>query len=121
MTPYPSAALVAAMAWGLASSHDAGAQSVAPPGAPGPASAPLARAAAPAITTQEALVYRSAFEGYRGHRPQPVESWRLANDRVGEIGGWQAYARETLTGAPAGAASAASGASTGAHSGHKTR
>ena len=38
--------------------------------------------------------YRSAFDGYRGFTDQPVQSWRKANDDVGRIGGWKAYARE---------------------------
>lgn len=39
-------------------------------------------------------VYRSAFDDYRRHAAQPVTSWRDANNTVGRIGGWQAYARE---------------------------
>jgi hypothetical protein len=38
--------------------------------------------------------YKSAFEGYRRFEDQKVQSWRDANDKVGRIGGWQAYARE---------------------------
>jgi hypothetical protein len=45
------------------------------------------------------LNYRSAFDGYRGFAQQPVVSWRGANDLVGRIGGWQAYAREGQGGA----------------------
>lgn len=39
--------------------------------------------------------YRSAFEGYRRYSDEPVGSWRQANDTVRQIGGWQAYARES--------------------------
>jgi hypothetical protein len=70
-------------------------------------------------------LYRSAFDGYRPFNDPPVVSWREANDLVGRIGGWQAYAREVQGGTtekpaatPAPAASAASGARP--HSGHKT-
>jgi len=38
--------------------------------------------------------YRSAFDAYRKHREQKVESWKDANDNVGRIGGWRTYARE---------------------------
>jgi hypothetical protein len=51
------------------------------------------------------LKYRSALEGWRAHAEQPVTPWRDANDLVGRIGGWQAYAREAA-GTPAPAASA---------------
>ena len=87
-------------------------------------------ASAPAsVAASSATSYRSAFEGYRAYSEQPVESWRAANDLVGRIGGWQAYARESQGGAasaPARAASAASAAAApasaaakGGHSGHK--
>jgi hypothetical protein len=70
--------------------------------------------------------YRSPFEGYRGFTEQPVVSWREANELVGRIGGWQAYAREGQapvkaapeTRAPA-APAAASAPPPGGHSGHK--
>ena len=38
--------------------------------------------------------WRSAFEGYRPFSDTPVASWRDANDTVGRVGGWRAYARE---------------------------
>lgn len=49
-----------------------------------------------------ALPYRSAIAGYRPYADPQVESWREANDRVGRIGGWRAYAKEVATGVPAG-------------------
>ncbi len=59
-------------------------------GTPGqPASATVSSAAA-----SGGSAYRSAFEGYRRHGDQPLGSWREANELVGRIGGWQAYARE---------------------------
>lgn len=39
-------------------------------------------------------VYQSPFANYKRYADQAVESWTAANDRVGLIGGWQAYARE---------------------------
>src|SRR5262249_10750373 len=42
--------------------------------------------------------YRSAFDGYRGYRDEPVGNWRQANDLVRQIGGWQTYAREGQSG-----------------------
>lgn len=40
------------------------------------------------------LPYRSAFEDYRPWSDQPPASWKEANETVGRIGGWRAYARE---------------------------
>lgn len=54
-----------------------------------PTSAPVSATAASGGTG-----FQSAFEGYRRFDDQPVGSWREANDLVGRIGGWQAYARE---------------------------
>ena len=53
-----------------------------------------ASAVAPAAAASGGAGYQSAFEGYRRYDDQPVGSWREANDLVGRIGGWQAYARE---------------------------
>lgn len=47
------------------------------------------------------LQYTSALQTYKAYADQPVESWREANDRVGRIGGWRAYAKEIQTGEPA--------------------
>ena len=91
----------------------AGAQLAEPPRAP--ASAPARALPAPS--------YGSALEGYRPFKDQPVTSWRAANELVGRIGGWQAYAREAQGSAPAAGASAPSSAGPAArpasgHSGH---
>lgn len=40
------------------------------------------------------LQYQSPIGAYQAYADQPVGSWREANDRVGRIGGWKAYARE---------------------------
>lgn len=80
---------------------------------PSSSSRPAASAAAPAVAASAS--YRSAFEGYRPFNDQPVGSWRQANDVVGQIGGWQAYAREGSGGPVAGTApTAKAGASVGA-------
>ncbi|MEP7207032.1 MAG: hypothetical protein ABI920_08835 [Casimicrobiaceae bacterium] len=63
----------------------------------------------PAMSSKPA--YTSAFDGYRGFADQPVESWRAANDLVGRIGGWQAYARETRPPAPSSGQAASAGPS----------
>ncbi|MFD0667694.1 hypothetical protein ACT80S_08240 [Ramlibacter sp. MAHUQ-53] len=44
--------------------------------------------------------WRSAFEGYRPFDEVSVQPWRAANDNVGRIGGWRAYAREAQAPAP---------------------
>ena len=118
-----------------------GSETMAPASATGASSAATAhpaRASAPASGPGRALALRSAFEGYRGFSEQPVGSWRQANDLVGRIGGWQAYAREgqgggsnpapetgkvtpaTKPGPPSVAGAAASSAPSGAHSAHRT-
>ena len=73
----------------------------APAQAPSP-SAPAAPSSAAGVT------YRSPLENYRRFSDEPVASWRQANDLVGQIGGWKAYAREAASGsAPAAPASGA--------------
>jgi len=83
-----------------------------------PAAAPSAGTPASAAA-RSATHYRSAFEGYRAYSEQPFESWRKANDLVGSIGGWQAYARESQGKAAPAPAAPASAAQKGGHSGHK--
>lgn len=69
------------------------------------------------------------FEGYRAFADEPVVSWKEANDNVGRIGGWRAYAREAQGGghahgasapaaSPAAPPSAAPGAGADPHAGH---
>lgn len=53
------------------------------------------------------LHYQSPLAGYRAHADQDVGAWRAANERVGQVGGWKAYAREAAQSAPADAATAA--------------
>ena len=35
---------------------------------------------------------------YQGWRDDPLQDWRQANERVGEIGGWRGYLREAQQG-----------------------
>jgi hypothetical protein len=53
-------------------------------------------AAAPSMkqAPAEAPVFRSAFEGYKPYTDDGAPEWKKANDAVGQIGGWRAYARE---------------------------
>lgn len=41
-----------------------------------------------------AAAYRSVFADFRPMGETKVGDWRAANDEVGRIGGWRAYARE---------------------------
>lgn len=41
------------------------------------------------------------FDAYQGWRDEPLEDWRKANQRVGEIGGWRTYLRESQQGGDA--------------------
>lgn len=73
-------------------------------GAPAPRPDPLD---AQAVTAP--LAHRSAFAGYRRIDAEtPPLTWREANDRVEQAGGWRALAREAH--APDPAASAATSA-----------
>jgi hypothetical protein len=47
------------------------------------------------------LRYTSPLAAYRKFAEQPVGSWRDANDNVGRVGGWRAYAREAQDPTPA--------------------
>lgn len=72
----------------------------------GLASTATAQPSAPKPTTAEpgAGLYRSAFSAYRRYGDEPVVPWKQANDVVGRIGGWKAYAQEAAApSAPAGA------------------
>jgi hypothetical protein len=60
------------------------------------ASSQTAPAAVPSM--KQALpqppAFRSAFEGYQPYTDDGAPEWKKANDEVGKIGGWRAYARE---------------------------
>lgn len=47
-----------------------------------------------AKATVPTLTYESSFSRYRRLSDDRAVSWRDANDTVGRIGGWRAYARE---------------------------
>ena len=38
--------------------------------------------------------YRSTLEGYQPFTDEKILPWKQANDTVGKIGGWRAYAKE---------------------------
>ena len=40
------------------------------------------------------MQYKSTFSDYVPYSEQKLESWRQANDTVGEIGGWRTYSKE---------------------------
>ncbi|MFT4193951.1 hypothetical protein [Ottowia sp.] len=54
----------------------------------------------PAAPASAPPAARSAFEGYRAYAEPPAIDWRQANDTVGRIGGWRAYAREAQAAQP---------------------
>jgi hypothetical protein len=59
---------------------------------------PLAAAffvAAAAAQSPVPQAYGSPLADYQPFSEEEVISWREANDRVGRIGGWRAYARES--------------------------
>lgn len=59
--------------------------------------APLAQAAETLSMPMPANA-AAPFEQYKRWRDEPVQDWREANDRVGEIGGWMTYLREAQQG-----------------------
>lgn len=61
------------------------------------------------------LHFESAFDGYKPYVHQAPAPWRQSVDRVGEVGGWRAYAREAAEPDGSGAHHAAPEAP---HSGH---
>ncbi len=61
---------------------------------PSPAAVPPAVAQTPATSGE----YRSALEGYQPYSENKMVPWKDANDTVGKIGGWRAYAREVAEG-----------------------
>ena len=48
----------------------------------------------PQSASEQGVQFKSSFSEYMPYAEQSIESWREANDRVGEIGGWRAYAKE---------------------------
>lgn len=52
----------------------------------------------PGLPTQ--LHYTSPIGAYKRHVDQPMGGWRAANDQVGRIGGWKAYAKEAQAAEP---------------------
>lgn len=48
----------------------------------------------PQNPSEQGVQFKSSFSEYVPYSEQSIESWREANDRVGEIGGWRVYAKE---------------------------
>lgn len=43
---------------------------------------------------QDAVSYTSPIADYQSFNDEKVAAWKLSNDKVGQIGGWRAYAKE---------------------------
>ena len=67
----------------------------------------------PAATTPQ--TDRSAFESYQSFTEEKLLPWKDANDTVGRVGGWKAYAREAQGES---AATPATPAAADPHAGH---
>lgn len=66
------------------------------------ASLASAQTAQPHLAPSSAVpAYRSAMEGYVPFADEKIAPWKDANENVGRIGGWRAYARESQGAAPA--------------------
>lgn len=44
--------------------------------------------------SQTTVIYTSPLADYQPFNDEKVASWKIANDKVGQIGGWRAYAKE---------------------------
>jgi hypothetical protein len=87
---------------------------------------PAAGTAADPLDAQATVppaTYRSSLAQHRRLGDEKAVPWRVANDTVGSIGGWRAYAREAARDAtpPAAAASTPSNGTRAPHGDHKTR
>ncbi len=60
---------------------------------------------------------KRALDGYQPYTDEKIQSWKEANDSVGRIGGWRAYAREAQQVQQTPAASGAAG-QPDPHAGH---
>ncbi len=67
--------------------------------APWLAGAAMAQAPAAPAT----IGFQSALDGYQPYTDEKTVPWKEANDSVGRIGGWRAYAREAQQAQPPGA------------------
>lgn len=45
-------------------------------------------------TAQTTVIYTSPIADYQPFVDGKITSWKAANDKVGQIGGWRAYAKE---------------------------
>ena len=62
------------------------------------AALPVSAQNAPAAPTAIGLSHDSVLSRYKRFEDPPVLPWREANDTVGRIGGWKAYAQEKAEG-----------------------
>ena len=46
------------------------------------------------VSAQTVVSYTSPIANYQPFVDEKVTSWKAANDKVGQIGGWRAYAKE---------------------------
>lgn len=78
-----------------------------------------------AAVSQTGALYTSPLADYQPFNDEKVTSWKAANDKVGQIGGWRAYAKEaqqpnnTPANAPTSAPNTGSTQKTDPHAGHK--
>ncbi|HYW56620.1 MAG TPA: hypothetical protein VE934_06655 [Polaromonas sp.] len=75
-----------------------------------------AQAPAPAAPAAAPAPYRSSFDGYQPYTDEKAVNWKEANDEVGRIGGWRAYAKEAQ--GPAAQGTPAAGTAADPHAGH---
>ena len=65
------------------------------------AALPVSAQNAPSAPTAIVLSHDSVLSRYKRFEDPPVLPWREANDTVGRIGGWKAYAQEKAQGTAA--------------------
>lgn len=77
---------------------------------------PTGPSAAPSILSPGA--YQSALDGYQPYREEKPQPWKQANDTVGKVGGWRAYAKEAAEPASQGGTVSAPPGAANPHAGH---
>ncbi len=80
--------------------------------------APSIPAASPAQSQATPAPYRSSLEDYRSYSDEKLTPWKQANDTVGKVGGWRAYAKEAQGPQAPGSQAPGTGGASNPHAGH---
>ncbi len=70
------------------------------------------------VPNGSALHHESVFSNYQSYADETAQSWKAANDLVGEIGGWRTYLREAAMDEGGDSGTVGEGADSGHHHHH---